>query len=336
MRVLLTGATGVVGAEVRRLLEARAELRCVARQAAPGVVSWCIGREAAPADLGGRWDVIVHTAASTRWTMSRTEAATANVEPLRAVLDLADPDTHVVHVSTAYVGTADPASVEADPMFDGYRNGYEWSKARCEEELLARHQGAVTVVRPPLILGRMSDGAIERFSGPYTLLQALVSGLAAAVVGEPGGFAEIAPVDLVAAAVANAALERPPEANAVVTVAAGKHCLQLASMVELLCGELNAARARVGASPIDIPPMVSLGSWRRFYMPLAEEYLSPMQHEAVRLLGMFETYTSMASPFEADLVVEDPSEVIVRSVRYWAQAKPRLLVKTPKPWSLVG
>lgn len=337
MRVLLTGATGVVGAEVRRLLEAGGvEPRCVSRRAAPGVLSWCMGREAAPGDLGGRWDVIVHTAASTRWTMSRAEALAANVEPLRAVLDLADPDTHVVHLSTAYVGTADPTSKAADPEFDGYRNGYEWSKARCEEELLTRHQGAITVIRPPLILGRGSDGAIERFSGPYTLLQSLVSGLAAAVVGEPGGFAEIAPVDLVATAVVNAVLERPAGAGTFVTLAAGKHCLQLSSMVELLCRELNAARARVGAPPIDVPPMVSLDSWQRFYLPLAEGYLSPMQHEAVRLLGMFESYTSMSSPFRPDLVVEDPSEVVIRSVRHWAQARPRLLAKTPKPWSLIS
>ncbi|WP_405839712.1 SDR family oxidoreductase [Streptomyces sp. NBC_01518] len=70
------------------------------------VTAWNIGSEPPPPALSGHWDVIVHTAASTRWTMSRAEAVAANVDPLRAVLALADADTHVVHVSTAYVAGA--------------------------------------------------------------------------------------------------------------------------------------------------------------------------------------------------------------------------------------
>jgi nucleoside-diphosphate-sugar epimerase len=336
VRVLLTGATGVVGAEVCRAIGDRATLHCVARRPSAGVSAWDIGSGPVPDSLTGHWDIIIHAAAATRWTMTRQEAVEANVRPMGAVLALADHDTHVVHVSTAYVGTTDRQAVESDPEFDGYRNGYEWSKALCERELLAVHSGPSTIIRPPLILGRSDDGGIERFSGPYTLMQALVSGLAAVVVGKPTGYAEIAPVDLVARAVADAALAPPQDLTRVVTVAAGSGCMTLAPMVELLCAELNRIRASSGLTPISVPPMVSLDSWRRFFLPLAEQHLSPMQNEAVRLLGMFESYTSMTAPFEPDYVVSAPEEVLVRSLRYWAERKPRLVSRTPRPWSLVG
>ncbi|MYU65353.1 SDR family oxidoreductase, partial [Streptomyces sp. SID69] len=72
------------------------------------------------------------------WTMTRAEALAANVEPLRAVLALAGRDTHLVHVSTAYVAGERAA---AGTGFDGYRNGYEWSKAVCEEVVREEHPG---------------------------------------------------------------------------------------------------------------------------------------------------------------------------------------------------
>lgn len=61
----------------------------------------------------------MHTAASTRWTMSRTEAEAVTVDPLRAVLSPADRDTHVVHVSTAYVGGVRAQEDLRGPEFEG-------------------------------------------------------------------------------------------------------------------------------------------------------------------------------------------------------------------------
>ncbi|GAA3029647.1 hypothetical protein GCM10020000_02880 [Streptomyces olivoverticillatus] len=59
-------------------------------------------------------------------------------------------------------------------------------------------------------MGSRADGRISRFSGPYTLFPALVSGLAAVVVGDPDGYAEISPLDEVADAIAAAALGPAP------------------------------------------------------------------------------------------------------------------------------
>ncbi|MEU3036768.1 SDR family oxidoreductase [Streptomyces griseoaurantiacus] len=336
MEILVTGAAGVVGTEVCRQLAGRGHRPVrVARRAAPDgdVVAWSMGEEEPPQHLRRRWDVIVHAAASTRWTMSRAEATAANIAPLHAVLDLAGPGTHLVHVSTAYVdhgGTAD----SGDPAHEGYRNGYEWSKARCEALVRARGRAA-TIVRPPLILGRREDGGIARFSGPYTLLQTLVSGLAAVVVGEPDGYAEIAPVDQVAEAVVAAALGAVPEEVPVEVVAAGPECLRLTEMLDIILDSVNTWRAGQGLAPVPRPPMLSADQWHRFYLPLVHEYLSPVQTQAVELLGMFEAYTSMPKPFEATRHVTDPARVLRRSVAHWIESKPRLARRTPEPWELV-
>ncbi|WP_405747037.1 SDR family oxidoreductase [Streptomyces sp. NBC_01525] len=341
MRILLTGATGIVGTEVTARLRTIAprgtDLVRVARRHAPNpLVRWDIGAAPVPTELSGPWDVIVHTAASTRWTLSRAEAADANIRPLRAVLSLAGPDTHVVHVSTAYVGGIRTPEDLRGPEFEGYRNGYEWSKAVCEEIVTTEHPGPVTVIRPPLIMGSRADGRISRFSGPYTLFPALVSGLAAVVVGDPDGYAEISPLDEVADAIVAAALGPVPAAPHTETLAAGAASLRLSALVRISCDTLNAFRAAHGAGPIAVPPTVSTDSWNRFFLPLARQWLSPVQQQAVNLLAMFQSYTSMAEPFAPTRPVRDPGEVMASSVHHWARSRPRQALADPRPWTLVG
>ncbi|MGQ4511772.1 SDR family oxidoreductase [Streptomyces sp. DW26H14] len=299
------------------------------------VTGWTIGAEPPPPEMAGHWDVIVHCAASTRWTLSREEAEAANVEPLRAVLSLADRDTHVVHVSTAYVGGSRSPEDLRGAEFEGYRNGYEWSKAVCERVVREEHAGPLTIVRPPLIMGRRATGEISRFSGPYTIFQALVSGTAAVVVGDPEGYAEISPVDEVADVVARAALGTPPGEPVVEVIAGGAGSLRLGSMIGIACRTLNEIREVNGAAPIEQPPFVATEAWNRFFLPLAEQYLSPFQQQAVKLLAMFQSYTSMAAPFEPTHRVRDPAAVLESAVRHWAARKPRLALATPDPWTLL-
>jgi nucleoside-diphosphate-sugar epimerase len=335
--VLVTGPDGVVGTEVMGLLAGRPELDVLAvSRRGPGDrrIGWNIGREPAPAEVRRHWDVIVHMAASTRWTMTKDEATQANIGPTDAILDLADPDTHVVHVSTAYVGGYRTADDLVSDEFEGFRNGYEWSKAAGEKLVRDRHRGRLTIVRPPLILGRRADGAINRFSGPYSLMQSLVSGLAAVVVGDPGGYAEIAPVDQVAETIVAAAVG--DGGSEIEVVAGGAGSLRLADLLTLSLETLNGWREAHGVEPIARPPIVSTQRWHRFFLPLAEQHLSEVQHKAVQLLGMFESYTSMMEPFEPTRIVADPADVLRKSVLWWAESKPRLAARRPESWALVA
>ncbi|ONK11685.1 SDR family oxidoreductase [Streptomyces sp. MP131-18] len=335
MRILLTGATGVVGTEIAARFGAVPHTRVARRAQDTSVTRWDMGAEPPPAVLSRHWDVIVHAAADTRWTLTRDEAVAANIGPLRAVLALADRDTHLVHLSTAYVGgTRAPADLRG-AEFDGYRNGYEWSKAVCEDIARGEHRGPLTIVRPPLIVGRRGTGAISRFSGPYTLLQALVSGLAAVVVGDPAGYAEISPVDEVADAVVHTALSAPPGSPRTEVIAGGAGSLRLGELLDVICDTLDECRARHGQPPVERPPVVPSETWDRFFLPLAERYLSPFQHRAVQLLAMFQSYTSMGEPFVPTRTVRDPAAVMAAAVRHWAARRPRLALARPTPWTLL-
>ncbi|MEV4625696.1 SDR family oxidoreductase [Micromonospora sp. NPDC049523] len=337
MRVLITGSTGVVGQQVvRAFADLGVQVVPVTRNPArPGEIAWNLGVGPAPESVRGPWDVVVHTAASTRWSMDRDEAVAANVRPMEAILNLVDQRTHLVHVSTAYADGVDSDEKATTSWPGRYRNGYEWSKAECERLARERHPGPLTVIRPPLIVGSRTDGSIGRFTGPYTLVQTVVSGLAAAIVGDPLGYAEIAPVDQVADVIVSAAVGTPPTSVRTETVTGGGKCLRLGELLDIVCGTLNQWRGERGLDPITPPPFIASRRWHRFFLPLAERHLSEVQLQVVQLLGMFESYTSLDRPFEPTQQVEDPAETLARSVRWWADRKPRLASRTPEPWRMI-
>ncbi|MGW7272436.1 SDR family oxidoreductase [Streptomyces sp. NPDC054864] len=340
MKILLTGSGGVVGSEVAGQLAAlgeMAQLTSVTRRPTrPGESRWVLGAEPPPAELRGHWDVIIHSAASTRWTMTQDEAVAANVRTTESVLELVDADTHLVHISTAYVEGQDPAVLDDPAGFGRFRNTYEWSKAESEELVRAKHPGPLTIVRPPLVFGRRTDGAITRLTGPYAMVQSLVSGLAPALVGNPAGFIELAPVDQVAEVIVGAAMGTPPATPVVETVAAGAAgCLRVTDLAEGICGAVNKWRAERGIPPVPVAPVIPSATWRRFHLPLAAQHFSPVQRRALQLLSAFEGYACMPTPFRPTQVVSDPADVLARSVRWWADAKSRHAQRVPEPWTPV-
>src|SRR5262245_56531393 len=88
-RMLVTGATGVVGHEVvARAQERGWKVVGCAASGGPGVVAWPMGQGPPPHDLAGPWDVIVHCAARPRFDLTPEDAYASNVIPLKALTGL--------------------------------------------------------------------------------------------------------------------------------------------------------------------------------------------------------------------------------------------------------
>ena len=332
--VLVTGATGLVGGELLDQLRTggATEVLGVSRrgsQTDPDIIPWDMASEPAPAQLRRQWDAIVNTAANTRWTMSPEEATAANVASVQALEPVASKGTHVVHVSTAYaLGLRE--DVESTDLED-YRNTYEWSKAHAERvarDLFPR----MTVVRPPLIVGRRTDGRAARFSGMYTLVRGLTVGTVPAVVADPEARFDAIPVDELCWLLADLAGNRHEKEGSVLTIAAGPGAPTVERAITAIVDSLNSWRQQHDRQPLERPPLISPDTWERFFRPLVREHLTPRQQMILELLQSFEPYLALGDPLQPDYAVDDILSCLKTSTTYWADATPRVAALSPRPW----
>lgn len=331
-RILITGATGLVGVQLTLDLADVPGIEVVGTSRtgdpARGVIAWDMAT-APPAELQRPWDVIVNTAADVRWTMQPEVAHRANVQTIDGLAALAAPETRVIHVSTAYA-TGRLGHVESADI-DDYRNSYEWSKAAAERivrERFPRH----TIVRPSLIIGRRSDGYAARFSGMYVVLRGIASSTIPALPAAADALCDVIPVDDLTRVLAGLALADDAGTGEVRTVAGGPAAGRVDAVVPRMVDALNAWRAEQGLEAFGQPRLLDPGAWDRFFLPFAREYLSPRQDRALELLRTYEPYLMLVEPLPATDVVADAPPAVEASARYWADALPRLASLPIRPW----
>jgi nucleoside-diphosphate-sugar epimerase len=332
VRVLVTGSSGLVGFETVELLRAGGAHEVVgvsrARSAqASSSVAWDMAAEPPPAELRRPWDVIVHAAADTRWTMAPAEAARANVNSVAALAPLVSSDTHVVHISTAYaVGLR--GDVQSEQLGD-YRNTYEWSKAH-GERLVSETFEHFTIIRPPLIIGRREDGRAARFAGMYTVLRGITASMVPVVVADPDAYFEVVPVDELAQLIVE--VSQRPAGDGVLTIAGGSRAPRVRSAFDRITSALNAWRAERGLEPFAEPRMISRESWDRFFLPFVRDQLSRRQHRVLELLSNFEPYLRLSEPLTPTHQVAGMESCIATAVRYWADTEHRQASQAPRAW----
>lgn len=331
-RILVTGATGLVGVQLMLDLAGIPDLEVVGTSRSgdtgSGIVAWDMAAEP-PAELRRPWDVIVNTAADVRWTMEPEVAHRANVQTIDGLAALATPDTHVVHVSTAYA-TGRLGSVESPDLAD-YRNSYEWSKAAAERIVRERFPRQ-TIVRPSLIIGRRSDGYAARFSGMYVVLRGIASSTIPCLPAAADALCDVIPVDDLTRVLSNLVLAASPTTGEVRTVACGPAAGRVEDVVPRMVDALNAWRAEQGLEAFGQPRLLDPAAWDRFFLPFAREYLSPRQHRALDLLRTYEPYLMLVDPLPATDVVSGAPACVETSARYWADTLPRLASLPIRPW----
>lgn len=219
MRILITGAAGLIGGEVAARLAMRGHAvtalvhrrhavvgndRCVVMSQAgdggapgPGEVVTLVGDVRLPG-LGlaavPDVDLVVHAAAITAFDAPAADYRSVNVDGTAHVAALGLP---MLHVSTAYVcGTRGGRIGENDTGTD-FVNGYEASKAAGEaivRAAMARGLPAA-VARPSIVVGDSATGAIRDFDNIYMVFRLIAERRVRTLPGAPGASLDLVPID---------------------------------------------------------------------------------------------------------------------------------------------
>ncbi|MBJ8345386.1 SDR family oxidoreductase [Antrihabitans sp. YC2-6] len=226
--VLLTGATGSVGAEVlARLVAAGTRVSALIHRNGRFLASDGSVVESPEADslsgnvrldgfglstnerleLGRSVTCIVHCAATTDFGASQDEYDELNVGGTRHAIGLArEWDVPLVHISTAYVCGLRNDVIGEDELDAGqeFGNGYEQSKFRCEQLIrdASSHGLRAAVVRPAIVVGRSTDGAIREYKNMYPVVKLIVEGKLRSLPGRYDATLSLVPVDYVADVIA--------------------------------------------------------------------------------------------------------------------------------------
>jgi thioester reductase-like protein len=153
--------------------------------------------------LGGSIGCIVHAAATIAFDAPEQEYLQLNVAGTQHAIDLAQRlQVPFIYVSTAYVcGRRSGTILENEPdSGQEFSNGYERSKFRAEQ-LVNQAPVRSTILRPAIVTGEAATGAIRDYKNLYTLVKLIVEGKLRRLPGRYDATLSLVPVDYVADAI---------------------------------------------------------------------------------------------------------------------------------------
>jgi thioester reductase-like protein len=305
--VLLTGATGFLGAEVlKRFLDAgthdvyalvRAEdddaaaarlprherLRAIAADIEQPGLGLDPARTSA---LAEEVTTVLHCAASVSFDLSLEASRSVNVGGTRRMVELAQRCERLerfTYISTAYVA-GEPRGVFREDQLDvgqRFRNPYEQSKFEAERMLRERGAGLpLQILRPSIVVGDSRTGHTSTFNVLYGPLKAFARGAIPAIPARRSSPVDIVPVDYVADRTVELATDGPLGTFHLV---AGRNATTVGRLLELTSQQLGRK------PPAVLPPAL----YRRVLHPWLRR-----RYPGVRRLEVYFPYFAMRVRFD--------------------------------------
>jgi thioester reductase-like protein len=207
-RVLLTGATGVVGSALRTRLTHHHVTSLTHRTAVGGdsvTGDLTQPRLGLPADtyraLASTVDTVVHCAAVTDFAAGSGATNRLNIDGTGQVARFAeDAGARLIHVSTAFVARSDltRGARGADSRDAAARPEDYLDSKRAGEAALRATGLPVVIARPSIVIGDSGTGAIARFQGIHGIIGAVLRNRLPLAPFRPESRVDMVPQDLVA------------------------------------------------------------------------------------------------------------------------------------------
>jgi nucleoside-diphosphate-sugar epimerase len=258
--VLLTGASGVVGRAVAEELRDEYVIGLAHTDTnVPEVDELTQCDLASPrlglgaerwAELAERTDAIVHAGALTLWGQPYERYRTINVEGTRRVIELARLAAAPVYMIGSSFVRAFELRQLAELSDENVVKPYIWSKR--ESELLLVASGVPhTIFRPTNLVGNSRTGASSRPQIVQVISDWICRGKAPYFPAHPGNLVDVAPLDLLAVAIARAIELEDIGSDYWVTY--GHHAMTVGDALEIIVEHARTLGREIERAPIVDP-----------------------------------------------------------------------------------
>ena len=305
---LLTGATGLVGGGLLRLLLQDPE-RHVLALARPGPATAALASSprttVLPGDLTSpdlgldgscremlarEVSEIIHCAADTRFGLPLEDARAANTTATGTLLSLARRCRgleRVVYVSTVYVAGRASGSFGEEPLGHekGFYNTYQQSKYEAEQLVVAAMADIpAAIVRLSSLIGDSRSGQVRQFNYVHQLMKLLPKNVLPIVPGLASTPIDLIPTDWAIPALAHV-VQDGFRAGAVYQICAGaERSLDISEMIALTVRAYESHPEGRRWVPIRVPRLVSLGEFEA-YVERCRSESDRLLNELLRVLG---------------------------------------------------
>lgn len=297
--VLLTGGAGVLGSALVEYLAPSYHLIClthksVIRHPLVECVAGDITRErfgwdgAAFAQLAGRLDWIIHSAAQTRLEGNGEEILRTNYTGTRTMLELAAlAHCPLYHISTAFATPCD--------YYPGVAAETSYEAAKRQAEQLVKASGVrASIFRPSIIIGDSVGGCMPSFQGFHLTLALLMAGVLPLVPSPEQAFVDVIARDVVAEAI-KAALDRELLGDDYY-LSSGAGAPTAGAMLDLVVS-MAARGGPVRQRPKCIDPEIFERLIKPVFLPTFPQQLQPVLQRAAQMCR----YAALRSPLESSL-----------------------------------